>query len=295
MLAQYLINAGLVTGPQPATANTSNSSMGASKTFLLGLKQFEGDESYLVFGRILHEHLQYIEDVNYHSKDFKLLNKEEQSWIMGMCAAARKNPIIKRLLVKSSRENKVYTEIDGIRVALILDLEQGHLSTGSDWKSTSCPSLSDFIKKALLYDYIRQGLLYKKARNLKHFYFIGIQKQPPHNVYIMDVKRHEAEEFYAKQELKFLLYFYKNYGKIVIPGKVSSPIQGTSTIKTENSMAIETKGKEALKAIADHHKKVKQSAKEHAKNVAQFNKMLSKFPKKEKELYAEKLAKFTIE
>jgi len=277
-LVQHLVNAGLVTGPLPTTHNTSNSAMGAAKTFLLGEKQFAGDETFLAFGRVLHEHLQHIENEKYRSADFQTLTTEEQAWVLGCCKAARENPVVKRLLVKTTREEKLYCEIDGIRVAFILDIEQMHTGTGVDWKSTSCRNLNDFIKKAIDYDYIRQGLLYKGARNLKHFYFIGLQKQPPHNVYIMDVKRHEAEEFYAKQELKFLLYFYKNYGKII----------------TDKQTGIMETGKEALKALKEHRKKVQASAKEYQRLVGVHNKMMSKFPKKERALYADQLDKLKV-
>jgi hypothetical protein len=280
-LLTHLLKQGLVTGPQPKGSNTSNSSMGACKTFLLGEQQFVGDEKYLIFGRVLHEHLQFIENVDYRSPDFNKLTDVEQSWILGCCESARQHPVVKRLLMKSARENKLYTEIDGIRVALILDLDQQHLDTGADWKSSSCKTEQDFVKKAILYDYIRQALLYKKARNLKHFYFVGLQKQPPHQVYIMDVKQHEAEQFYAAQELKFLLYFYKHYGKIT-NSNMSTPTTPQLT------------GKEALKAIAEHYKKVKISAKEHSKLEALHNKMIKTFPAKERTLYAEKLTRFAV-
>lgn len=280
-LLTHLLTQGLVTGPQTTDKNTSHSSLGACKTFLLGQQQFVGDEKYLIFGRVLHEHLQFIENLNYRSPNFTNLSSVEQQWVLGCCSSARQHPVVKRLLMKSSRENKLYTEIDGIRVALILDLDQQHLNTGADWKSSSCKTEQDFIKKAILYDYIRQALLYKKARNLKHFYFVGLQKQPPHQVYIMDVKQHEAEQFYAAQELKFLLYFYKHYGKI-----------NNSNMSTPTTPQLT--GKDALKAIAEHYKKVKTSAREHSKLEALHNKMLKAFPAKEKTLYAEKLTKFTL-
>lgn len=297
-LANHLIAQGLVTGPLPSTSNTSNSGMGAAKTFLLGQEPFQGDELFLVFGRVLHDHLQHIEDLKYRSAEFySKLTEEEQGWILGCCNAARENPIVKRLLIKTVREQKLYVEIGGIRLALILDLEQEHVKTGSDWKSSSCKTLSEFIKKAILYDYIRQGLLYKTGRGLKHFYFIGLQKRPPHQVYIMDVKQHPAEEFYAAQEIKFLLYFYRKYGKPVIAGQASIPTKQIEDKRTKQiyNMAVQTKGKEALAAIAAQHKAVKASHKQWKKDVAQFNKLVNKFPAKERDLYAEKLEAFDTE
>lgn len=215
MLPQRLINLKLVTGPVPNT-NTSNSSMGVIKNFLLGIKQFSGDETFLIFGRVLHEYLQHIENKYYVSPDFKLLTPQEQVWIYGCVKSVRNHFLCKRLIEKSTREVKHYVTIEEVLIALLLDVEQPHVSTGTDWKSTSCVSEQDFIKKALAYDYVRQGKLYKKARKLKHFYFIGIQKQPPHQIYIMDVSRYKDEELYAEQEIKFLAYFFKHYGKIVM-------------------------------------------------------------------------------
>lgn len=295
-LLSLLLDQGLVTGPLPPSANTSNSTMGACKTFLLGQEQFAGDEKYLIFGRVLHEHLKFIEDVLYRHEDFVNLTEVEQTWLLGCCKAARENSIVKRLLIKSVREKKLYTEIDGVRLAFILDVEQEHLGTGMDWKSSSCKTLNDFVKKALLYDYIRQGLLYKKSRNLKHFYFIGLQKHPPHQVYLMDVKQHEGEELYAAQELKFLLYFFKHYGKILFGDKKSPSSTNLNTYETKqlNNMAIETKGKEALKAITDHYKKVKASHKQYVKDVNTFNKLVTRFPKKELGMYQEKLNKLSL-
>lgn len=73
----------------------------------------------------------------------------------------------------------------------------------------------------------------------------------------------------------------------------------TKTLKQTNNMSTETTkpttGKEALAAIAAHFKKVQESKKIYTKEVTLLNKMVTKFPKKEKEQFADKLAKFTIE
>lgn len=79
-------------------------------------------------------------------------------------------------------------------------------------------------------------------------------------------------------------------------GKVSHLIKAEAPkLQHLNKMAETTTGKEALQAIIAQHKAVKESAKVHSKNVTLFNKMVTKFPKKEKEAFADKLAKYTAE
>lgn len=290
-LYNYLISQNLIAGKPDPSANTSNSSMGATKNLLLGNRQFVGNESYLVFGSVLHEQLQFIEGHPYHvSEKVYLLSHDEVGNLIGILNNAQKNSIVKKIIANTTREQKVYHEIEGVRVAMLLDLENPKLKMGADWKSTSCSTEQDFIKKAIAYDYIRQAVLYMWARGLKKFYFIGLQKCAPFNIYIMDVGRYTEEIAYSLQEIKFLLYFYKNYGK-VYTGKVVEPVQSTTIIKSKIKMAKLT-GKEALKAIAEKHKVVGQAKKIYDKEQSIFNKMLDKFPAKEKELYAEKLEKY---
>lgn len=79
-----------------------------------------------------------------------------------------------------------------------------------------------------------------------------------------------------------------NEGKVSHLSKAEAP-----KLQHINKMAETTTGKEALQAIIAQHKAVKESAKIHSKNIVLFNKMVTKFPKKEKEAFAEKLAKYT--
>lgn len=76
---------------------------------------------------------------------------------------------------------------------------------------------------------------------------------------------------------------------------ITHPIN--ETLKQTNKMADvkSTLGKEALTAIAVQFKKVQEAKKVHAKELSLHNKMITKFPTKEKELYAEKLAKYVID
>lgn len=205
-LNAYLKRAGLTTGP--LIRNTSHSRLEVVKKFLLCLPQFKGGESFLVFGNELH--LQWLQN-----KGEEKLSLEENKKIKAMLQKLRANPICKMLYANSVREQKLYTTLHEVEIALILDIEQQKEKRGADLKTTTCRNLKDFVEKAIEYGYFRQGKTYKLARKLKHFYFIAIQKEPPYNIFIMDVSAYPAEEQYAEEELEFLLYFYKNYGYFI--------------------------------------------------------------------------------
>lgn len=115
---------------------------------------------------------------------------------------------------KAICEIKKKKKLNGVLVAYILDINQKHRKRGADLKTTNAKNLEDFISKAIDFGYFRQGETYKVAEGLKDFVFIGIQKEPPFNVYILDVSLYPEEVKYAQQELEFLLYFYQNYGVV---------------------------------------------------------------------------------
>ena len=93
----------------------------------------------------------------------------------------------------------------------ILDAKQPELKRGFDLKSTDCNSQQAFEETVQRYGYVRQGLTYKLAAKLKFFYFVGIQKVAPFNIFIVDLNaaKFKTDLLYAEQELKFLLAFIK--------------------------------------------------------------------------------------
>lgn len=224
MLTTYLQRTGATTGR--LQKNTSHSSLEVIKKALLGQKQFSGGEQYLAFGNACHE--------RFLVNSFKRkVSKEEDKDLKGMVAALVKDAIVNSLMKNSIREQKFYIHVNGVEMAMVLDIKQPHLSRGADLKTTNCKSLNEFIKKALEYGYVRQGVTYKKGAKLKSFYFIGVQKTPPYNVYLMNLADFSEEEAYAERELEFLLYFYKHYGKCVIQNDTTNlpPLQKFKQLK----------------------------------------------------------------
>lgn len=208
MLSTYLQRIGVTTGP--LSVNTSHSGLEVIKKWLIGAKQFKGDERYLISGNAVHE--VFLVGKNLF---LKKCNNKERKAVQGMVIVLGDHTVVRSLMANSLREQKFYVFIDGVQMAMILDIKQIHSKTGADLKTTACATLEEFTAKAVEYGYFRQGETYKQGAELKHFYFIGITKNPPHRVFILDVSKFPVEQAYAQQELKFLLYFFKHYGKIV--------------------------------------------------------------------------------
>lgn len=208
MLLTHLRNNNLVTGP--LARNTSHSGLSVIFNSICGFAQFSGGEQFLTFGNALHE--RYLID-SYVRK----VTDDEGKLLLGMITALRKHIIAIALMKDSEREMKIYDRLNGVEVAMILDIKQVKKKTGADLKSSACKTYKEFLESAIKYGYFRQGKTYKLGAKLNHFYFIGVSKFPPHPVFILYVNDYPEEEQYAEQELKFLLYFYKFYGKTQLP------------------------------------------------------------------------------
>ena len=223
MLSNILITSGLCSGP--SLKNTSHSSLEVIKKYLLGYPQFHGDEKYLLFGSSLHEvFLQGIRS-NYYAQ----LNSIDRVTVDLMVRKLNNNPIVVSLMRNSTREQKFSVKLNGVLTTCILDAKQPELKRGFDLKSTDCTSQQQFEETVQRYGYVRQGLTYKLAAKLKFFYFVGIQKVAPFNIFIVDLDaaKFKTDMLYAEQELKFLLAFYKTYGRI-LPAITKLELNGTA-------------------------------------------------------------------
>jgi hypothetical protein len=208
----YLRQRGIVTGPRAKSKNTSHSALDVILKHLTNREQFKGGETFLIFGNATHTSFLL------NKSEHKGLSRKEISYISAMCKKLWAHPVVRQLMDKAVCEKKKKRRLNGVLVAYILDINQKFLKRGADLKTTTCKTLEEFIEKAIAFGYFRQGETYKVAEGLKDFIFIGIQKEPPFNVYILDVSLYPQEIKYAKQELEFLLYFYQNYGNVLRSG-----------------------------------------------------------------------------
>ena len=208
-LQQFLLKNKLITGP--LERNSSYSHCSRILDDLLGIARSDKDEDFFIFGRALHERF-------YQNKyeAYSLLSEEEKKRIEVMLKKLHSHPVVKRLMVNATCEDKKYATLYGVLMSYILDAEQEHCGVGSDLKTTTSKTWIDCMRRAIQYGYPKQSKLYKLFRKLKQFYFIFIDKYPPHGIYIISSKEFKAEEKVAEKEVEFLLYFYKHYGELIV-------------------------------------------------------------------------------
>ncbi len=205
ILSQYLKRAGLVSGSL-LNGNTSVSGCGANLTALRGLPPMKLGAAGN-YGSAAHE--QFLEE----KKTYKVTS-EEQEIIDEAIAKLWKNPLVKSIMKGSVSEKKLYKKIYGVLVAYILDIHNEKQRIGADLKTTSCRTLKQFIESAKEYGYFRQAVVYVKAAKLKMFFFIAITKQKGNvQVFIFCTNDYKEDMKYAEEEIKWLMYFFKYYGK----------------------------------------------------------------------------------
>ncbi len=208
-LATYLKKQSVVTGPLSLRVN--NSTLSVIKYFLFGYLPTSFDPRYQLFGREFHK--RSLEQ----QKRKKKLTPDEEKRLKVMVRNLLANPVFKKYY-DAKREHLIDTEsITGIPVQGTLDVNNQKFKVGCDPKTTSCKSREDFIKSCLEYGYPRQDWVYCQIAKLDYFIFFGVQKFPPHSIFVVSFhdKQFKEEYHYFKQEAIFLLYFFKHYG---IPG-----------------------------------------------------------------------------
>jgi hypothetical protein len=181
------------------------------KCYLTGKNMFYGDEFFLKFGRELHK--RFLEP---HRKKEKF-DPENEKHLEGMLKSLRSHPIVKFLTKDAKFEQRSRKKINGQYIKVILDIDKDE-TTGADVKTTSARTYHEFLQSMKKYDYGRQGKLYSKAKNKKVFVFIGIQKKPPYQVYIVNMKdyKHLMDEGWLEAQLlidvfKSLKAYYDYY------------------------------------------------------------------------------------
>lgn len=223
-LPSYLKRAGLITGPTSDVTRHSHFSM--LKNILLGnhvrgeIKK-GGKLYFQSFGTILHE-LFLLRKLE--SKHLKLKKKDLRT-IDLMIQALYAHPVVVELMKKTVKEKTRVIKFRGLKkFSFTPDAVQSN-KIGIDLKSTVCKNLAEFVSSAFKYGYFRQGVTYSDAHKpkLKEFFIIGIQKGKPFNVYIVYLGHYPSEVKYSKQELDFLVYYYKNYGNFIELEQIKKP------------------------------------------------------------------------
>ena len=200
-----LKRAGIITGPK-VTRETRHSELSVIKAFLLGRVFFvsRATQKTFDFGSAVHE--TYLIGGTKRKLDAK-----ETPLFLGMLNSLNRHPIARKLFADTVREKRVKWIYEGVKFGGTPDARKPGII--NDLKTTACTNGQDFLKKAFEYGYFRQGVTYMIAvPGVKEFFIVGISKTPPHPVFVVLIQRYPDLVRYAKEELKFLTYFYKNYG-----------------------------------------------------------------------------------
>jgi hypothetical protein len=83
------------------------------------------------------------------------------------------------------------------------------LKTSIDIKTTECKTKKAFIEACKYFDYDRQSYWYHAISRTVKSYIIGISKQYPHDVFILDAEINLQMSTEGKQKAKELAYAYK--------------------------------------------------------------------------------------
>jgi hypothetical protein len=280
-LNKYLTNIGLFTGPRPYSKNTSHSGLDVLRRNLFGIPLFQGGEEFLKFGVALHD--VFLQD------DFEVYNTLlpwQQQLIDKLVEKLRAHPVVMRLFKGSRREKKKYKKMNGVRVAYILDIHQVAALIGADLKTTVCTTLQECLKKSILYGYHKQRHIYKQVEKLKEFYFIFICKKFPHDIFIIGDKDFKPYEDYARKEIEWLTYVYKNYGRFATEEDLNP-----KSNMTDKAKKVMTEIESQFKSYRGFKKENERAAREIKKSKDKIIKLISSFPKNEAPLHKEKFDK----
>jgi hypothetical protein len=84
-----------------------------------------------------------------------------------------------------------------LRADLVVDVP-GQPYTVIDFKTTLARDYHHFVAQCSGYDYDRQAAFYLDALRADRFILVGVQKQPPHHLFVFEVPPHMLEEGRAK-------------------------------------------------------------------------------------------------
>lgn len=157
----------------------SNSFLSMLKRHLTGVNQFYGNEAHLKFGSELHK--RFLQPRR--KKDW--LPADQELILDSMVKRLKQNNFVKTFLSDSVNEKICVKSWFDQRIKVIIDAERK--GTIIDLKTTSCTSFQAFIHSAISYGYFRQAAIYSGVRNAKEFFFVGVSKKPPHDIFIINV------------------------------------------------------------------------------------------------------------
>lgn len=207
-LAEFLTERKLVARPRKGRATPiNNSGLSLLKARLLGFVEKEKSAEFFAVGSEVHKR------VLEPKRRIKRFEKAVELKIVGMVDALKKNAFLMSLLAGAVIEKKLTGEVMGVLMYGTLDINRAHdLDLIGDIKTTSAKTRAECVKSCIKYGYFRQAIVYMTLAKASNFVFVFVTKSVPHRVFLIDVSKYPKEMEAAREELRFLLYFWKTYG-----------------------------------------------------------------------------------
>jgi len=135
------------------------------------------------------------------------LSEEDTNSVVSMVEALELHPVVRRLMFKAKVEQYFKQKLWGLMVSGYIDILPP--KDVADLKTTRHRNQHDFAANM---DFL-QAAMYRAVTKRKDFYYIGIQKEKPFNVFIFNVHQYPDRIKQADEELKYLIkYVKKNTG-----------------------------------------------------------------------------------
>jgi hypothetical protein len=131
------------------------------------------------------------------------LSTEDTKSVVAMVEALELHPVVRRLMFKAQVEQYFKQKLWGLMVSGYIDILPP--KDVADLKTTRHKNQHDFAANM---DFL-QAAMYRAVTKRKDFYYIGIQKEKPFNVFIFNVHQYPDRIKQADEELKYLIKYVK--------------------------------------------------------------------------------------
>jgi len=162
----------------------------------------KSDERWFIFGRELHS--RWLEGKTHFTKENpNVLTEDEKAVLEAMLEKLNTNKIAMQLKCGAKCEQEFKQLLHGVNVLGYIDIL--HAQHIADLKSTKERNMQAFVRSM---DFL-QAALYLAVTKKKDFYYIGICKLYPHDVFIFNVCDYPERLHAAELEMRCLLRYLK--------------------------------------------------------------------------------------
>lgn len=151
------------------------------------------------------------------------LSTSEEKLLKAMLKSLKDNALVQGLWKSGVFEDEFKKKVYGVNTLGYLDHWCKKRKIVTDLKSTRLTSHNQFVESM---DFL-QAALYLYVTGAKEFYYVGISKTAPHNVFIFAVSEYPGKLMDARLQLEYLLKYINT--KLYDIGTKDKQVKGIST------------------------------------------------------------------